>query len=208
LRGDYFVLGTLGFQVIVYGLLYNWVGLTNGSFGLSNIPVPVLFGMTIDSVSAYFCLAFCLCAVCVLIAWGVARSPFGRLLRAIRDDEIAAIAIAKNTVSAKTSAFALSAALAAVPGALFAGYARFIDPTSFTLAESILVLSMVVIGGAGSIAGPLVGSLLLVLMPEGLRYLQVQDAVAANARQIAYGLALVVLMRLRPQGMAGEYHFD
>lgn len=108
----------------------------------------------------------------------------------------------------KTTAFATGAALAAVPGGLFAGYMRFIDPTSFTLMEAIFILSIVVIGGAGSFVGPILGAGLLVLLPEALRFLQMPDAAAANVRQIIYGLLIVLLMRYRPRGLAGEYEFE
>lgn len=207
LRGDYFVLATLGFQVIVFTVLYNWVGLTRGPYGITGIPVPSLFGLSADSVFRYFLFSWLLAGVCLGMIRALVRSPFGRLLRAVRDDEIAAAALGKNVPRIKTTAFALGAAFASIPGALFAGYMRYIDPTSFTLTESIFILSMVVIGGAGSLGGPIVGAAFMVLLPEILRFLHMPDAVAANMRQIIYGLLLIVLMRLRPQGFFGEYEF-
>jgi branched-chain amino acid transport system permease protein len=207
LRGDYFVLATLGFQIIVFSLLYNWVGLTRGPYGIPGIPIPSFFGVAIDTVFKYFIFSGVLAAATLAILWLLIRSPFGRLLRAVRDDEVAAAALGKNVPRVKTTAFALGAALAAIPGALFAGYMRYIDPTSFTLNEAIFILSIVVIGGAGSFWGSVVGSAFLVILPEALRFLQVPDAVAANLRQIIYGLLLVVLMRVRPRGLMGEYEF-
>jgi branched-chain amino acid transport system permease protein len=207
LRGDYFVLATLGFQMIVFSVLYNWVGLFRGPYGIPGIPIPSPFGFAIDSVFKYFIFSGVLAAVSLTIIWLLIHSPFGRLLRAVRDDEVAAAALGKNVPRVKTTAFAIGAALAAIPGALFAGYMRYIDPTSFTLTEAIFILSIVVIGGAGSFWGSIVGAAFMVILPEALRFLQIPDAAAANLRQIIYGLLLVALMRIRPSGLMGEYEF-
>jgi branched-chain amino acid transport system permease protein len=207
LHGDYFVLATLGFQIITFSILYNWVDLTRGPFGITGIPPPRVLGFEIDTAFSYFVLSGLLVLASLGAIWLLTRSPFGRLLRAVRDDEIAAAALGKNVPRIKTTAFALSAAFAAVPGALFAGYVRYIDPTSFTLTEAIFILSIVVIGGAGDFLGPVIGAVVLVLLPEALRFLQLSDSIAANFRQIIYGLLLVVLMRIRPQGLVGNYEF-
>ena len=95
-----------------------------------------------------------------------------------------------------------------IPGALFATYVTYIDPTSFTLFEAIFILSVVIIGGAGNIKGPILGAVFLVILPEILHFLRIPDAVAANTRQIIYGLLLIILMRIRPQGIWGDYKFD
>ena len=208
LRGDYFVLATLGFQIIIFSILYNWVGLTRGPYGISGIPVPKVFGIRVDSVFRYVVFTLFAGSVSLGILWLLTHSPFGRLLKAVRDDELATAALGKNGTMVKTVAFVLSAAFAAIPGALFAGYMRFIDPTSFTLTDSIFVLSIVVIGGAGNFAGPAAGAALLVILPEALRFLQVPDSAAANVRQVIYGLLLILLMRFRPQGLMGEYDFE
>ena len=207
LRGDYFVLATLGFQVIVFSILYNWVSVTRGPYGIPGIPIPSVFGVEINSVFRYFVFSGVIALVCLWLLRRLTASPFGRLLKAVRDDEIAAAALGKNVPRVKMAAFAIGAALAAVPGALFAGYMRYIDPTSFTLMEAIFILSIVVIGGAGSFYGAVAGAAFMVVLPEALRFLQIPDAVAANLRQIIYGLLLLLLMRLRPQGFLGEYEF-
>ena len=207
LKGDYFVLATLGAQIILYDLFYNWTGLTRGSYGLTGIPVPHVFGWEVGSPFAYFLFVAAFTALCALLLGKLTESPFGRVLRAIRSDEMAMASLGKNTVGFKLTAFCLAAALAAIPGGLFAGYMRYIDPSSFTLMESILILSMVVVGGAGSRSGPMLGALVLVLLPEILRFAQFSDAVAANLRQIIYGVALVVVMRFRPAVIQGEYEF-
>lgn len=208
LRGDYFVLATLGFQIIIFSVLYNWVGLTRGPYGISGIPVPKVFGIEVDSVARFLVFTALVGSLSMAILWLLAHSPFGRVLRAVRDDELAAAALGKNVTVLKTIAFVLAAAFAAIPGALFASYMRYIDPTSFTLTESIFIVSMVVIGGAGRFAGPLAGAVLLVLLPEALRFLQIPDSVAANLRQVIYGVLLITLMRFRPRGLMGEYDFE
>ncbi len=208
LKGDYFVLATLGFQIIVFTILYNWVDLTRGPYGIPGIPIPKVFGVEISSVFLYFLFSGALAGACELLLWALTNSPFGRVLKAIREDEIAAAALGKNVPLLKVTAFAIGAAFAAVPGGLFAGYMRYIDPTSFTLMESIFILSIVVIGGAGNMIGPIIGAVFMVVLPEALRFLHIPDAIAANLRQIIYGLLLIILMRFRPQGIRGEYGFD
>lgn len=207
LKGDYFVLATLGFQIIVFSTLYNWVALTQGPFGITGIPAPRVFGYAIETVFSYFLFTGVLAATVLGLLWLLIRSPFGRLLRAVREDEVAAEALGKNVPRVKTSVFAIGAALAAVPGAALAGYTRYIDPSTFTLLEAIFVLSIVVIGGAGSFTGPIVGAAVLVALPEILRLLQFPEGVAASLRQVLYGMLLVVLMRYRPRGFRGEYEF-
>jgi len=205
LKGDYFVLATLGFQTIIFYILYNWVGLTNGPYGIPGIPRPQFLGFGVDSIFAYSVFSVLLSGICLLLLWRICESPFGRTLRAIRDDEIAASALGKNIYRFKVLAFVLSGAFASVPGALFASYMRYIDPTSFTLMETVFILSAVLIGGAGNIKGPIIGTVFVILLPEFLRFLHIPDTIAPNVRQILYGLFILILMRLRPQGLGGEY---
>jgi len=208
LHGDFFVLATLGFQMITFAVLYNWVDITQGPYGIPGVPRPSLFGYSIDSPPAFFVLALVVAIICCgLVRW-LAESPYGRTLQAVREDEIAAASLGKDVNAFKRSAFAWAGAIAAVPGVLFATYSSYIDPTSFGLEESIFILCTLVIGGAGNLRGPILGAVVLVLLPELLRFLQIPDGIAANLRQILYGLAIVVMMRLRPQGIAGKYAFD
>ena len=101
-----------------------------------------------------------------------------------------------------------AAGIAAVSGALYAAYVTYIDPTSFTIAESIFILSIVLIGGSGNLKGPILGAIFLVVLPEVLRFLNIPDTIAPNVRQMIYGAILVLLMRYRSQGIAGEYKFE
>ena len=208
LRGDYFVLATLGFQIITFRLLYNWIDLTGGPNGIPGIPAPRLFGLDLSTSMRYFWAAAAMAAAVAGLSFLLVRSPFGRLMQAVRDDEVAARSLGKNPAAIRLVTFVFAACLAATAGAFFAGYARYIDPTSFSIMESIFMISIVAIGGAGSIGGPVVGAAVLVLLPECLRFLRVPDVIAANLRQVIYGLTLVVFMRFRPQGIAGKYTYS
>lgn len=208
LRGDFFVLATLGFQMIVFSVLYNWVDVTRGPYGITGIPRPSLFGLSVSTPQAFLAFAALTAALCCGLVWWLTSTPYGRTLQAVREDEIAAGSLGKDAAAFKRSAFALGGAIAAVPGVLFATYSSYIDPTSFGLSESIFILCMLVIGGAGNMRGPFVGAAVLVLLPELLRFLSVPDNIAANLRQVIYGLAVVVVMRVRPQGIGGKYAFD
>lgn len=208
LRGDFFVLATLGFQIIIFSVLYNWVDFTKGPYGLIGIPRPSVGGVKISSTLGFLVLTTTTAVGVGLLVRRLMRSPYGRSLEAVRDDEIAALSLGKRVSGFKRSVFCISGSLAAVAGVLFAGYASFIDPTNFTLDESVFILCIVIIGGAGTLRGPMAGALILVLLPELLRFLHVPDAIAANLRQILYGITLVLMMRFRPQGIAGKYAFD
>jgi len=206
LRGDYFVLATLGFQLIVYTILYNWVDVTRGPYGIPGIPSPALFGdIVISGIIPFLILSTILSVSIILIFYKLIYSPFGRALKAVRDDELSTQAIGRNVTSLKIWAFVVSSGFIGISGLLYASYVSYIDPTSFNLDEAIFILSAVIIGGTGNIKGPVIGSIFVVVLPELLRFVGLPDSVAANFRQIIYGLMIIVLMRLRPQGLAGEY---
>ncbi len=207
LHGDYFVIGTFGFQMIVFSVFNNWTAVTRGPLGVPGIPRPGMFGWSVQSHVGFLALAALLLIFTFAVAGRVTNSPFGRVLRAIREDEVFARSLGKNCFRFKVTAFAMSAALAASAGSLYAHYITFVDPTSFTVMESILVISMVIIGGAGSPWGPLIGAVVLVALPEALRFLGFPSSVAANLRQIFYGALLVLMMMVRPQGLVGRYGF-
>lgn len=207
-RGDAFVLMSLSVQAALFAAFYNWVDLTGGPFGISAIPRPAMFGIDIDTNSSISALYGIITAVCIGVLALLKRSPFGRSLQAVRDDELAARSLGIGARRLKVQAFAIASAMVGAAGAMYAAYAKYIDPTSFSLDESILMLSMVIVGGTGNVRGPLVGAITLVAIPEVLRFAALPDAIGANVRLLAYGLLLVVLMRLRPQGIAGSYRFE
>ena len=206
LHEDYFVIATFGFQVIIFSLFNNWVDLTRGPLGIFGIPPPSMGKWQVSSAGEFFLLAAIWTVVTCIIVHRLATSPYGRVLRAIREDEVFAQAMGKNTLWFKVSALAISALLAASAGSLYAHYITYIDPSSFTVMESLLILSMVLIGGADSLWGPVIGATILVLFPEILRFVGFPAHVAANLRQIFYGMLLVILMMSRPSGLLGRYH--
>ena len=205
LKDDYFILATLGFQMIVYTILYNWTDVTRGPYGIPGIPTIKLFGvLPLSGVWGYAALVVVLAVVVGLLFYAIKKSPYGRVLRAMRRDEQAVKALGRNTTLFKMETFFLSAAFSGLAGVIYASYVSYIDPTSFTLDESIFIISALFIGGLGNIKGPVLGALFVVLLPELLRFVGLPDAIAANMRQIIYGLALVVVMFVRPQGLFGE----
>lgn len=207
LRGDYLALATFGFGIIVYSVTKNWVELTRGPMGLPGIPKFALFGFELQPTWSYLLLVVLFTVLTTFVIGRVVNSPFGRVLVSIREDEIASLSIGKNVNRYKLIAFVIGAFFAGIAGSLYAHYITFIDPSSFTAMESISVLLMVVFGGMGSIRGSFVGALVLVILPEMLRFLGMPSLMAAPLRQMIYGLLLVVLMLKRPQGLIGQYRF-
>jgi branched-chain amino acid transport system permease protein len=218
-RGDFFILASLAAQTFLLSLLNNWVSrpdqnvgtwanLTNGPFGIAGIPPPAIFGIKFATSGSIALLALSLAALCGLLSWRLLKSPWGRLLRAMRDDELAARGLGKNVRVAKLQAFAFSCGLAAVAGTIYASYVRFIDPSIASLDDSVLMLCMVIVGGVGNFRGPLVGALILLLVPEALRFVAIPDAVAANLRLMAYGVLIMLFVHVRPQGLAGTYRIE
>jgi branched-chain amino acid transport system permease protein len=207
LKGDYLAIATFGLGVIVYSVAKNWVLLTRGPMGLPGIPSFSFFGLEFNNVWIYLVLVLTFVVITYLAIRNITKSPFGRVLTGIREDEIATEAMGKNIVKHKIIVFVVGAFFAGIAGSLYAHYITFIDPSSFTAIESITVLLMVVFGGMASLPGSVVGAMVLVIFPEFLRFLGLPSSVAAPLRQMIYGLLLVVLMIFRPKGLIGKYKF-
>ena len=207
LKGDYLALATFGFGVIVYSVAKNWVSVTRGPMGLPGIPAFSIFGFQLSDVWRYLVLVAVFVFITYFVINRIVSSPFGRVLRGIREDEIAALAMGKNINKYKIIVFIVGAFFAGIAGSLYAHYITFIDPSSFTVMESITILLMVVFGGMGSLSGSFVGAAVLVIFPELLRFLGMPSSVAAPLRQMIYGLLLILLMLKRPQGILGTYRW-
>lgn len=203
-KGDYLVIATFGFQILICNVFLNWTSLTGGAEGLRNIPSPKIFGYAIKTVYANFFLIFLFTLLIIWVASRIMNSPFGSILKGLREDETAALALGKNTLRFKIVAFGISGGMAAIGGSLYAHYITYIDPTSFTLEETIFILSVVIVGGSGSIGGSIVGAIILVIFPELFKFFALPDSIAAPFRQILYGILLVGFMMFRPQGIIGE----
>lgn len=204
-RGDFFVFATLGFQMIVFVVLYNWTELGRGALGIPGVPRPTLLGWRIDSVGEYVILTGMANSVVLPLLFLLYRSPFGMSLKALRDNERAAESLGISATRQHLSALVVAGGCAGLAGALFASYVTYIDPTSFQLRESIFMVSLLLLGGSGNRKGPIIGVSAMILLPELLRFLGLPGTVAPNIREIIYGLALILLMYSRPKGIAGDY---
>ncbi|KKO20152.1 MAG: branched-chain amino acid ABC transporter permease [Candidatus Brocadia sp.] len=207
LKGDYLALATFGLGVIIYAVSKNWVDLTRGPMGLPGIPGFSLPGFEIQAVWTYLMLVIVFVFITPCIINRIAHSPFGRILKSIREDELASLSMGKDINKYKLLVFVIGAFFAGIAGSLYAHYITFIDPSSFTPMESIAVLLMVVFGGMGSMKGSFLGALILVIFPEMLRFLGMPGSVDAPLRQMIYGLLLIILIIKRPQGIVGKYRF-
>lgn len=198
---DYFIICTLGIQVILFSIMNNWMDLTRGPLGIPGIPSIQLFGFSVESKILFLSLSLFFVVAIWFVLRNISRSGFGKTLMAISEDEIYSQSIGKNVYLSKTVSFTLSAMLASIPGTLYAHYISYIDPTSFTVNESIFVISIVIIGGLGNLSGSFIASAFLVLLPEVLRFVGMPDSIAANMRQIIYGLILVIVMMTGKNGV-------
>jgi branched-chain amino acid transport system permease protein len=202
--GDYFVVTSFGIQLFATAVFTNWTEGTGGANGLPGIPPPVVFGISVEQVWQFLILTTIAVVLGGLCFWLVMRSPFGRKLRAIREDELAVAAAGKTVLRAKVSAAALAGAFAGVAGGLYACFLSFIDPSSFDLDASVLMLTMVVVGGARTLRGSVIGPFVLLALPQLLTLVAIPTTIAAAVRQLLYGALLIAFMLFRPQGLAGE----
>lgn|SRR3989338_6533706 len=208
LRGDYLALATLGFSFVIHSLMLNLVSITKGPLGIPGIPKPSFFGISIASNYAYLGFVYLITVVCVWIIYKIVRSPFGRLLQATRDDELGLRVLGKNTFMLKAKSMMLSAFFAGIGGSLFAHYISYIDPASFTITELILMLTILIVGGIGSIKGSISATFLILLIPEMLRFLDLPSSVVGPGRQILYALMLILILLFRPRGLFGRIDLE
>ena len=167
--------------------------------------VPVIFGCKLSSLGAMAAYSLIVAAVCMGVCHLLQTAPWGRTLKCMRDDELATKNLGKNVQLLKVQALVVACALAAVAGAIYASYTSYIDPSLASMDQSILLLSMIFVGGMGNLKGPLAGAAILLLIPEVLRFMNIPDAVAAEIRVMLYGLMLVLIVRFKPEGIAGDY---
>ena len=204
-RDDFYVLATLGITVIVGDLFLNLQSVTRGPLGIPGINRPSIGNFVFSENIQFLVLsAICLLVVFLICQW-VTSSSFGRVLKGIREDEKALQVFGYKTHYYKLIIFMIAGALAALAGGLYASYITFIDPYTFSIAEAVLMVAMIILGGLSNNKGAMLGALILILLPEVLRFVGFPDTIAAQMHQVIYGLLLVVLMIYRPQGMIGEY---
>jgi branched-chain amino acid transport system permease protein len=201
LSTDYFAIGSLAFSAVVSAVLINWRSVTRGVLGIPGIPRPSFLGIDFQDTTNFLGLACVLMVSCLLVVWGIMRSPFARSLNALAQSESAAQALGRHVARHRTWVFFISSALAGLAGSLFAYYISYIDPSSFMLTEMVLVLTIVVVGRPGSFWGVCFATLVLVvLIPEGLRFVPMESSVLGPLRQFLNALLLfsiVILNRKR-----------
>lgn len=207
-RELYFSLVTLAVQIIFTSVIYNWISVTNGSHGISGISSPKFFGLNLGAPGSFALFGGLWVLLVILFYHWFLRTPISRLIQATRDDQITVLNLGKNPNYYKRISIILSAIIAGIAGSLYATYVTYIDPSSFTLDESILILSIVLIGGSGRIIGPIAGAVVYILLPELLKFMQLPDTVAANVRMVLFGLLLVVIVRFKPKGILGRYQIQ
>jgi branched-chain amino acid transport system permease protein len=195
LKDDYLAIVTLGFGVIIDIVLLN-LDITGGPDGLARIPSPKLWGLDFRNKIWYLLLVAFFVGLTLWFIHRLVNSRHGRALKAIRDHEITARVMGINAAAYKIAIFTLSAGLAGMAGSLYAHYITFINPESFGLHTSILILTMVVMGGMGSILGSVLGACALTILPELLRRF-------ADYQDLVYGVLLIALLIWRPQGLLG-----
>jgi branched-chain amino acid transport system permease protein len=197
LRGDYLAIVTLGFASIVRVILQNWDRVTMGPSGVADIPRPGLFGVHLNIYQAtdyIYYLVVVLMIIVVFITTRLKDSRIGRAWVALREDEIASVAMGIDMATTKLTAYSLGGALAGLVGVISAAQTTFVNPDSFTFMESAIVLSIVVLGGMGSILGVILAAFVLILLPEYLRAF-------SEYRMLVFGASLVLMMIFRPEGL-------
>ncbi|MDD4573058.1 MAG: branched-chain amino acid ABC transporter permease [Sphaerochaeta sp.] len=206
LKGDYLAIATLGFGEIVRNILNNWDSVTNGPMGIQKIPMPTLFGLTINPYKKYAFLV--MVTLFVIIAYilfqRLARSRMGRALTAVREDEIAAQSMGINITKYKVYAFVLGASVAGIAGSLQAAFSLSVTPGTYTFMVSVMVLCMVVLGGMGNFKAAILGTFIIQLISYFPQLTGLSSVIPPQFKQILFGLILVVMMIWRPQGLLGR----
>jgi len=208
LKGDYLALATLAFTFVVYAVVLNWTDLTRGPLGLPGIPKPSFLGISFSSNFSFLILTIAITLISYFIIKRLVDSPFGKVLEATRDNELATRVLGKNTFKIKSYALGISAFFAGIAGSLYAHYITYIDPSSFTIMQLIPILCIVIIGGLASLKGTIIATIILVLLPEPLRFIGFPSSVIGPMRQITYALILLLILLYKPKGLFGKVELD
>lgn len=203
-KGDYLALATLGFSYVVVNILLNWTSVTRGALGIPGIPKPSIFGITISTNIQYLIFVGVLAAITTLCIHRVSTSRFGRAVEACRDDEEGAKMMGKNTFSIQLQTNAISGFFMGIAGSAYAHYISFIDPGSFMLLELILLLTMIIVGGLASTKGSVTGVILIIVLGEALRFIDLPSSVLGPLRQIIYASILILILMNKPKGLFGR----
>lgn len=208
LKGDYLALATLGFSFVAYVVFLNWNDLTRGPLGLAGILRPNFLHWHIGSPLAYLIWALIIMVVSVYTIHRIVNSRFGKLLEGVRDDEVGLAALGKNVGWLKCQSLMISAFFAAVAGGLFAHYIGYIDPGIFFLSDTIVIFSIIMVGGLASIRGSILACILIITLPELIRFVDISSSAIGSIRQMIHAIVLVAILMFKPRGFWGRVDLD
>lgn len=197
LSDDYFAIGTLAFSFVVSALLINWKSLTRGVLGIPGIPRPIFWGFDMTNNSHFVILIWVFAILALCLVYIYRTSSFGRNLLMQSENVFATAALGINVLKVKTIAFVISSCLAGIAGMFFAYYLNYIDPSSFSLAEMVFVLTILIVGQPGSFWGVFFATLFLVLIPEPLRFIDLPTGILGPMRQLLFALILYLTVLTR-----------
>lgn len=196
LRGIYLAFVTIGASELIRIVAYNWTSLTGGAFGIKNIPNPSFFGFEIDKPAKYYYFCLIVGIIFLFVSGRVLNSRVGRAWISIREDQLASKSLGIVTAKYKIINFCYASFWAGICGAMYAPYLRYIDSSQFSMDTSFNILSMVIIGGQATLAGPVLGASIVTILTEALRFLD-------QWRYVLYAAIIIAMMWFRPQGLAG-----
>lgn len=196
ISGDYLLVTSIGFQLGLLEVIKN-LDFLGGASGLSGIPNVVQTNRSL----VFALVSLALAAACVLAIRALVRSPFGRAIQAMRDDELAFSALGRNAMNIKITIFAIGSGMAGVAGGIYAYYYQYVTPDQFMILQSAMILTMVVVGGMGSVYGPVIGALLLIVLPEAITFLKLPDGILGPLQGVIFTLLVILFLFLRPQGL-------
>ena len=205
-RDDIFVLVSFGFTIISFNVFLNWRSVTRGAFGIHEIARPTVGSNVLTGELEFLGLVIGFLVIVLGVSWFIVTSSFGRVLTAIREDEQAIEVFGYKATHYKLAVWTISAMMAGLAGGLFSSWTTFVDPNSFVLLESMLLVAIVILGGLATIWGSLLGAMAFVLLEEGMRFIPfLPTEYVGQARLVVLGVMLVLLMLFRPQGLVGRF---
>ena len=196
LKGIFFAFVTVSFLEILRLVTMNWISITRGPMGIPGIPAPTIFGWSLSSNLHYYYLILVMDILTIFCIYRAVHSRIGRALMAIRDDDLAASTLGIPTFQYRLLALSFSTFFCGLAGCFYAHYATYISADSFGVSETFIIMTMMVVGGMGTISGPIIGAILLVVFPEVFRFL-------LEYRMVAYGALLIFMILFRPEGLLG-----
>ena len=201
-QGDFLVVASFGLQLVIIQVAYNWQAVSGGGAGAFGLSAPVLFGHAVTGIPQWLALILVIAGAIYAITTWVVRAPFGRLLRAMRDDDSAVQAAGFDSRKLRLSAFVFGGSIAAIAGALYAGYQGVAQTGDFGVATSITLLAAVIIGGSGSLLGSILGAFLFVGAPRLMNLVAVPDNLTGPIQQLAFGMLVIAVVGVLPGGLA------